>query len=89
MKSNVNESDLEVMTIPGVQEVGLEIRHVGKREYLFTTDGKLVSGQIKTAGHNYYIGQPPNNTKTFRTTFLVDGRGVSTNSPIELPATEE
>lgn len=63
-----------IASVEGFEEVNLEIRNVNGVDMLFTSDGKVLANQ-SPAGHYYYIGDNPR-YKTFRTSFLVDGKKV-------------
>jgi hypothetical protein len=69
-----------VIKAEGIEEVCLEIRSLNGIDTLFTSDGKMLANQC-AEGHYFYIGENPR-YKTFRTSFLVDGKKVDTGKAV-------
>lgn len=72
---------MKPVKVEGYEEVYLEIRDVNGVDTLFTSDGKVLANQSAT-GHYFYIGDNPR-YKTFRTSFLVDGKKVDTAKAVK------
>lgn len=68
---------METIQSDKVEMVGLELREIDGIRALFTTDGKLISGQILKAGHPWHLRDPYTGEKadTWRATFKVGEDG--------------
>lgn len=71
---------MKPVKVEGFEEVNLEIRSVNGIDTIFTSDGKLLANQ-SAEGHFFYVGNDPR-YKTFRTSFLVDGKKVDTGKAV-------
>lgn len=63
------------------EEVKLVIRSVNGIDVIFTEDGKILPNQT-AEGHIFYVGDNPR-YKTFRTSFLVDGKKVDMDKAVK------
>ena len=72
---------MKTVKVSDVEMVSLVIRNVAGNDLIFTSDGKLLSGQ-GAGDHFYYIGDNPR-YKTFRTSFLVDHSNVDTGEALK------
>lgn len=69
----MNQSS-KIVSLQGIDEVSIVMREVDGKDLLFTSDGKLISGQMEDAGHVYYQNvdgfEPNRKRKCFRQTFV-------------------
>lgn len=65
---------METIKSDKVETVGIELREIDGLRALFTTDGKLIAGQITKAGHPWHLRDPYTGEKadTWRATIKID-----------------
>lgn len=75
-----------IIEVPDVETVGVEIRAYNGRECLFTTDGKLIANQIEGMGFPWIIKHNPKDPstyeRTFRVTLKIDDKLVRQGLPV-------
>lgn len=71
---------MKVLSHPGLETVGLEVRSLNGKDALFTSDGKLLANQSEN-GHIYYTTDETGRHKTFRATFVVDNDQITLQGP--------
>ena len=82
----MNQSS-KMVSLKGVEEVSIVMREVDGKDLLFTSDGRLIAGQMESTGHVYYQDvegfEPNRRKKCFRQTFVF-GEGFCGGEPLKL-----